>query len=85
VETKPAPAAGDPVAGKAVFDSNCTACHPGGQQGVGPSLVGAIGRLGEAGERNQIRNGKGAMPPFPESRISEKQLADLIAYVATIK
>jgi len=52
---------------------------------VGPSLVGAIGRLGEAGERNQIRNGKGAMPPFPESRIAEKQLADLIAYVATIK
>ncbi|MDP2662721.1 MAG: c-type cytochrome [Dehalococcoidia bacterium] len=85
VPTKPAAAAGDPVAGKAVFDANCTPCHPGGQQGVGPSLVGAVGRLGEAGVRNQVRNGKNVMPPFPDTRINDNQLADLIAYVATLK
>ncbi|MDP2662139.1 MAG: cytochrome c [Dehalococcoidia bacterium] len=76
---------GDAAAGKAVFDANCTACHPGGQQGAGPSLVGAVGRTGEARVTSQIRNGGGIMPPFPASKISDAQMASLIAYLATLK
>jgi len=79
---KPAAEAGDPVAGKSVFDSNCTSCHPGGQRGAGPSLVGALGRLGEARVINQIRNGGGNMPA---SSISNVRLADLIAYLGSLK
>lgn len=85
VPTKPAAAAGDPVLGKAVFDANCTACHPGGQKGVGPSLVGAVSQRGETSVTNRIRNGRESMPPFPETTISAKQLGDLIAYLATLQ
>ena len=40
------PAAGNPAAGKAVFQSQCAACHSldANTQGVGPSLIGVVGR-----------------------------------------
>src|SRR5689334_12007653 len=34
-----APSAGDPTRGQAVFARYCNACHPGGAQGSGPSLI----------------------------------------------
>jgi cytochrome c len=44
--TSPAFAAGDPVAGQAVFKSTCTMCHSNqpGQNKIGPSLFGVVGR-----------------------------------------
>jgi cytochrome c len=43
---RPAAAAGDPVAGKAVFQSTCAICHAvqAGQNKIGPSLFGIVGR-----------------------------------------
>lgn len=76
---------GDVTAGKAIFDTNCGACHPNGGQGVGPSLAGGMGRLGQSAVTTQIRNGKGSMPPFPTSRISDSQLNDLLAYLNTLR
>lgn len=81
---KPA-ASGDATAGKAVFDTNCTACHPAGQKGVGPSLVGVVGRIGADGVTRQVRNGGGQMPAFTTSQISDTQLGNLIAYLSTLK
>ncbi|MBI2910315.1 MAG: cytochrome c [Chloroflexi bacterium] len=83
--TKPAAGAGDATAGKSIFDANCTACHPGGGQGNGPSIIGAVGKLGEAGVSSAVRGGKGEMPAFSETTIGAKQLADLMAYLATLK
>lgn len=76
---------GNATAGKAVFDSNCTGCHPGGKAGVGPSLVGIVGRLAQAGVTRQVREGGSEMPAFSASQISDQQLSDLIAYLGTLK
>ncbi|MBI2910322.1 MAG: c-type cytochrome [Chloroflexi bacterium] len=83
--TRPEAVAGDPALGKTVFDASCNACHPSGRQGVGPSLVGLATRQGEGAISSSIRNGKGSMPPFAESTINAKQLADLLAFLGTLK
>src|SRR5271165_4735779 len=46
VVSNPAAAAGDPAAGKQVFDQVCSICHAvqQGRNGVGPSLFGVVGR-----------------------------------------
>lgn len=80
-----APVAGNAQAGEQVFASNCTMCHPGGQQGLGPSLIGVTGRLSEQQLVNQVRNGSGIMPGFSGERISDAQLTDLLAYLKTLK
>jgi mono/diheme cytochrome c family protein len=79
------PAAGDVGAGKAVFDSVCTACHPEGRQGAGPSILGVVERLGEVKVREAVRQGKGVMPALTADRLSDKQLADLMAFLRTLR
>ncbi|MCL4370684.1 MAG: cytochrome c [Chloroflexi bacterium] len=80
-----AKAAGDASKGKAIFQARCTACHPNGQAGVGPSLVGFAARAGEAEVAKTVRSGKGIMPPFPPAQVSDADLADLTTFVATLK
>ena len=75
--------AGDVTAGKAVFDQNCNACHPGGDRGAGPALRGK--NLAAARITRQVRNGGGSMPAFSTSQISDQQLNNLIAYVDSLK
>ena len=74
---------GDVTAGQAVFQQNCEACHPGGNEGVGPQLRGQ--GLPEDRIRTQVRQGGGAMPAFPPERINEQQLNDLVAYVLSLQ
>jgi len=76
---------GDAASGKTVFNSNCAACHPDGKQGVGPSLVGVTGKMTPEELTGQIRDGKGVMPGFPASKISDAQLGDLIAFLKTLR
>ncbi|MBI2304164.1 MAG: cytochrome c [Chloroflexi bacterium] len=79
----PAPATDDATSGKALFTSKgCNACHPDGKQGAGPSLIGVTDRLSEDKIKQQIRDGGARMPPFP---MSDKELADLIAFLKTLK
>jgi mono/diheme cytochrome c family protein len=76
----------DPAAvarGEAVFQQHCALCHPGGEQGVGPSLITSSATPDQI--RTQVRNGAGVMPPFPPSVISDQQLNDLIAYVLSLR
>lgn len=71
------PAAG--ADGKAIFDKNCNGCHPNGQQGAGPSLVASRKSVDEI--KTQVRQGKGAMPAFPATTISDADLNTLANYV----
>mgnify|MGYP005847533557 CR=1 FL=1 len=73
----------DVAAGKTLFEQNCNGCHPGGGQGAGPALKGRALASDLITER--VRKGKGAMPAFAESKISNQQLAALVAYVQSLK
>ena len=73
-----------PTPGQQVFTSNCNACHPGGRQGMGPTLVGVTGRLSDAQITQKIRQGAGEMPAMGGT-ISEPQMADLLAYLKTLR
>ena len=82
-ETTPA-AEGDPVAGKAVFTTNCGGCHvmdDAGTSGtVGPNLDES--QPDEALVVDRVTNGSGVMPPFA-GVLTEQQIADVAAYVST--
>ena len=74
---------GDPVAGKAVFESaGCKACHTlaaaGATGTVGPNLDTLKPPLGAV--VTQVLNGGGGMPPF-KSQLTAKQVADVAAFV----
>jgi cytochrome c553 len=79
----PAPA-GDPVAGKALWDGNttsCKNCHANkGEGGFGPDLAGR--KLTQAQFLHAVQKPWGIMPSFPQ--FSEKQIADLYAYMSSL-
>ncbi|MBA3364796.1 MAG: cytochrome c [Actinobacteria bacterium] len=75
---------GDATAGKEIFTSaGCGSCHTfekaGSSGQVGPDLDESKTPYDEAVE--QIANGGGAMPPFKD-QLSEKQIADVAAFVS---
>ena len=76
----PPPAGGDPARGQQVFTSTCNACHPNGQQGMGPALVGVAGRLSDAQITQIVRQGRGGMPAAGAG-LTEQQMTDLLAYL----
>jgi cytochrome c6 len=82
VPTTPA-VKGDPTAGKQVFDTaGCKSCHTlkdaGATGTVGPNLDQVKPPLELVIDR--VTNGKGVMPSFA-GQLSEKQIADVAAYV----
>jgi cytochrome c553 len=78
--------AGDPAAGKAYWESpvtRCRNCHgPQAQGAFGPDLAGR--GLNVAEVHRAVRQPWGIMPAFVESQLSEKQIADLTAYFASL-
>jgi cytochrome c6 len=78
------PQAGDPAAGETLFtEQGCGNCHTlqdAGTTGtVGPNLDDAQPTYDEA--FTAIKNGRGGMPAFGD-KLSDRQIADLAAYVA---
>ncbi|MDQ2806761.1 MAG: cytochrome c, partial [Chloroflexota bacterium] len=67
--------------GQAVFARYCTACHPGGGRGSGPSLI--TSRESDAQRRAIVRQGHRPMPAFGPDVISDADLDALLAYVRT--
>jgi mono/diheme cytochrome c family protein len=66
--------------GERAFMRHCHECHPGGEAGVGPSVVGRPEALVKA----QIRLGAGAMPSFDARRIPDDEVAAIAAYVSAL-
>ena len=74
---------GDAAAGKDIFATKgCATCHTlkaaGATGTIGPNLDEA--KPSEALIADRVVNGKGAMPPF-KTQLSDKQIADVVAYV----
>ncbi|HZV66233.1 MAG TPA: cytochrome c [Telluria sp.] len=79
--------AGSAVNGKALFMKNmCYTCHgtvgQGGERGAGPKL--APNPFPFAAFEMQLRTPRGVMPRFPKQFVSDRELADIYQYVASI-
>lgn len=76
--------AGDAAKGKALFMKNgCYECHGTvGQGGTGPKL--APKPLPAAGLTAYVRKPAGQMPPYTAKVMSDGDLADVRAYLATV-
>ena len=71
---------GDAYRGQVVYTQNCSACHGAtGEGGVGPKLDHRS--ISIAAVKAQVENGSGAMPG---NLVDGRELADVLAYVATI-
>jgi len=78
----------DAAAGqKAYMKYQCYTCHgtagQGGERGAGPKL--APNPFPWEGFRFQVRTPRRDMPPYRQAQLSDKDLADIYAYVAAIK
>lgn len=73
----------DAAAGEQVYETFCEGCHPGGMKGDGPKIVGAM--LSPAQMRWRVRSGGDDMPAFDESKISQTELDDLLAFTASFQ
>ena len=80
--------AGSAAAGKVVFDSNCASCHGAGAKnagGPGPTLAGTGIKAGQVAF--MVLNPAAIDPDsgMPKLQLTAKQLADVSAYVASLK
>jgi len=73
------------ASGKRVFaEAGCSACH--GVQAQGTQMAPAIAPppTDLQGLITYVRQPTGKMPPVPESKVSDKQLGDIFAYLQSI-
>ncbi len=86
-------AAGDPAAGKAVFAKKCSSCHGAGGEGkdaIAKMMKVELRPLGskevqarsDAELTRTLKEGKGKMKPVA---LSEKEIADTVAFLRTLK
>lgn len=78
--------AGDASKGETIFAANCASCHgaQGAGGGVGPSLKGEKSRKDDAAAIAWIKNPQPPMPKLYPSPLSEKDVADVAAYVESL-
>ena len=76
--------AGNPVAGKAVFASNCSPCHGATGEGGngGPDLTKISSAKNLQRVIAQVTNGGGGMPSF-KGTLTDQQIHDVAAFVTT--
>ncbi len=79
-------AAGDPAKGATVFATNCAVCHgaKGVGGGVGPALIGENKRKDVSATVAWIKNPQPPMPKLYPSPLSQTDVADVAAYVASL-
>jgi len=77
---------GDVAAGAAVFTANCANCHgAGGVDGPGPDLAGTGLEAGQVAYMVKDPQGVDKGSGMPELPLTDKQVADVAAYVASLK
>ncbi|HME81768.1 MAG TPA: cytochrome c [Candidatus Eremiobacteraceae bacterium] len=75
---------GDAVAGENLFKAdNCAACHgaAGVGGGIGPKLAGSASQVSPNEMYERIKH---PMPPMPDFKLSDGDIANLVAYVVTL-
>jgi mono/diheme cytochrome c family protein len=80
-------ASGDATVGKATFLKTCFGCHPNGNAAIGPALYGTAFSArypDNAALEAVIRGGRGGMPAFNSSQLTDDDLANIIAYVRSL-
>jgi mono/diheme cytochrome c family protein len=84
--TQTVASAGDPDKGKAIFAANCESCHgaAGAGGGVGPSLKNEKSRKDTPAAIAWIKNPQAPMPKLYPGTLSEKDVADVAAYVESL-
>jgi len=77
---------GDPAAGKRWFVmNNCFSCHgPNGDDGRAVAIAGIDMSFGRFLHKLRTTDAP-IMPPFPESKVSEQDAADIYAYLQSLK
>ena len=80
-------AAGDVAAGAKIFAANCESCHgAGGKNGtVGPSLYGVGFTAGQVAYMVNNPTGVDKQSAMPKLGLPAKEVADVAAYVASLK
>ena len=71
--------------GERTYQSQCAMCHGGNRAGsppAFPSLIGVLSRLSSGQVKNNVKNGNGRMPSFPN--IDGPRLDALIEYLRTV-
>jgi len=64
---------------------NCAACHgPNGNDGRAPNIAGIDMRFGSFVRKLRTTDAP-IMPPFPDSKLSKEDAADIYAYLASQK
>ncbi len=75
---------GSPAQGHEIFQVNCAACHGVDGDGVvGPSLKAVSDRKSRVGLIRQVISGE--TPPMPKFQPSPEVMADLLAYLESLK
>lgn len=69
--------------GETIFMEYCHKCHPGGEAGLGPSIISLPSP--QFVKRFQIRHGLGVMPSFKKDELSKKDVHDITAYLKAWK
>jgi mono/diheme cytochrome c family protein len=69
--------------GAGLYAANCASCHPNGGNRIMPNMpVRGAPQLGSYSSfASIVRQGRGPMPPFPPSSMSDAQLRQLYRYV----
>ena len=81
-----APAEGDATRGQALYMKNmCYTCHGSAGQGTRYGLRLAPSPLPLVAFGQQVRHPRADMPRYPAEFVSDADLADMIAYLASIK
>lgn len=79
-------AGGDAVAGKRIFAQNCAVCHGAhGEGNVGPPLKNEASRKNAAQVQAWIENPAPPMPKLYPSPLSARDVADVAAFVESLK
>lgn len=70
------------LTGEQLFVRSCNTCHPGGGQGMGPSLINAEKDFPtDEALKKFIRQGKGMMPPQTLENINDEEMKNLLVYL----